>query len=471
MKQRAATLSISGIALACAIALSLAILPGVANAADSAFTRGYGDKPITKYSTCEVSGPTSQHITLSGTKLTVTQKGKWSSKSVGLKVGTAIAPFTNGSATVTLDLSYLENVATPKESVSDSQFEMIRIAELSTLANGGFENSAVYGTWLRAIKLGGKVYIAPNASYLPGDGAVNGASRNKALVRLLNKKAKPSDYLDYTVNRASATMLASRMTAAQAAKVKKAAQNATAGCTSQSQKAAALLYEWFPKHVKYNYRQTGNVADQQAWSTFKNGTGVCGGIVNLYVSMCRSIGIPALVVNGTASGGMHSWAAVYLEGSWRFVEPTAVVVSDGPSGKQNAQQLGVFCASPELFGMAHLAFGEAESAGEALKEILKTNSLSQPIKLTAKSKTLKAKAVAKKSRTFKLIKATGAKGKLTYMKYRGSKQISINKKTGKVTVKKGTEKGTYAIGVRVKAAKKGAYKATTVTKLFQIKVV
>jgi hypothetical protein len=57
------------------------------------------------------------------------------------------------------------------------------------------------------------------------------------------------------------------------------------------------------------------------------------------------------------------------------------------------------------------------------------------------------------------------------MKYRGSKQISINKKTGKVTVKKGTEKGTYAIGVRVKAAKKGAYKATTVTKLFQIKVV
>ena len=52
-----------------------------------------------------------------------------------------------------------------------------------------------------------------------------------------------------------------------------------------------------------------------------------------------------------------------------------------------------------------------------------------------------------------------AKGTVTYAKASGDKKISINKKTGKVTIKKGLKKGTYKVGVTVKAAGTSKYEA------------
>lgn len=88
------------------------------------------------------------------------------------------------------------------------------------------------------------------------------------------------------------------------------------------------------------------------------------------------------------------------------------------------------------------------------------------VKKTIK-KTVKVKKLKKKKVTFK-IKAS-AQGKLTYTKISGKKALKISK-TGKVTVKKGTKKGTYKMKVRVSAAATASYQAAEKTITVKVKV-
>lgn len=91
------------------------------------------------------------------------------------------------------------------------------------------------------------------------------------------------------------------------------------------------------------------------------------------------------------------------------------------------------------------------------------------IKAATTSKTIKYTALKKKAQTFGIGASTNSKGALTYKKTSGSAKLTINKSTGKVTVKKGTKKGTYKATIQVKAAAKGSYKAGS--KSITIKVV
>ena len=100
----------------------------------------------------------------------------------------------------------------------------------------------------------------------------------------------------------------------------------------------------------------------------------------------------------------------------------------------------------------------------------------QPLKAKGKAVTLKASALKKKAGTIsaaKAVKVTGAKTAVTYKKVKADKRNASFKvaKTGKVTVKKGTPKGTYKLKVSVTAAaKKGCYKSATATFTVTIKV-
>ena len=96
-------------------------------------------------------------------------------------------------------------------------------------------------------------------------------------------------------------------------------------------------------------------------------------------------------------------------------------------------------------------------------------------KLTAKgkTKTLKYKSLKKKNLTVKRADAItlGKKnGTVTYTKASGNKKITVNKKTGNITVKKGLKKGTYKVKVKVRAAGTQKIKAKTVTVTVTIKV-
>ncbi len=83
-------------------------------------------------------------------------------------------------------------------------------------------------------------------------------------------------------------------------------------------------------------------------------------------------------------------------------------------------------------------------------------------KLKKKNQVLKASKVI---RTLK----KGA-GTVSYTRASGNKKIVINKKTGKVTVKKGLKKATYKVRVKVRAAGNSRYKAAEKSVTFRIKV-
>lgn len=88
----------------------------------------------------------------------------------------------------------------------------------------------------------------------------------------------------------------------------------------------------------------------------------------------------------------------------------------------------------------------------------------QPMKVKAAAKTVKASAVKKAKKVVaRPLTVTGAKGTLSYKKAGGSAQLSVNVKTGKVTVKKGTPKGTYEVKIKVAAAGTDIYKAGSKT--------
>ncbi len=59
---------------------------------------------------------------------------------------------------------------------------------------------------------------------------------------------------------------------------------------------------------------------------------------------------------------------------------------------------------------------------------------------------------------------------MTYAKAGGDKKLTINKKTGNITVKKGTKKGVHKIRVRVTAAGDGDHNPLAMTVTVKIRV-
>ncbi|MBR3328214.1 MAG: BspA family leucine-rich repeat surface protein [Atopobiaceae bacterium] len=89
----------------------------------------------------------------------------------------------------------------------------------------------------------------------------------------------------------------------------------------------------------------------------------------------------------------------------------------------------------------------------------------------AKKKSVKLAAVKKKAQKVAPITVAAATGAVSYAKVAkgSSAQLSVAKKTGKVTVKKGTKKGTYTIKIKVTAA--GDANHLSASKVVKAKVV
>lgn len=99
------------------------------------------------------------------------------------------------------------------------------------------------------------------------------------------------------------------------------------------------------------------------------------------------------------------------------------------------------------------------------------------LKVTAKTKAVKAKTLKSKKQTVKSITVKNAQGNVTFAKVKKGtaskiyKKVSVNKKTGKITLKKGKyKKKTYTVAVKVSAAGNSEYKSGTKTVKVKIKV-
>ncbi len=91
------------------------------------------------------------------------------------------------------------------------------------------------------------------------------------------------------------------------------------------------------------------------------------------------------------------------------------------------------------------------------------------IKVKKSSAAYTAAKVKVRSQSFSLGASVNSKGRLAFAKRSGSAKVTIDKK-GKVTVKKGTAKGTYKVRVDIKAAAKGSYNAGKKTVTITVKV-
>ena len=100
----------------------------------------------------------------------------------------------------------------------------------------------------------------------------------------------------------------------------------------------------------------------------------------------------------------------------------------------------------------------------------KINKAAQKMTATAKAKTVKASKVKKAKQTVAPITVKNAQGTVTYKKAGGSAKLTVNAKTGKVTVKKGTKKGTYKCKVKVTAKGNTNYNALSKTVTVTVKV-
>ncbi len=106
------------------------------------------------------------------------------------------------------------------------------------------------------------------------------------------------------------------------------------------------------------------------------------------------------------------------------------------------------------------ASNTSSSKNSSSKSSGATSSATKKVKFKNISKTIKYSKLKKKAVSYSIIKKSGG-GKVTYKVTKGKKKYIKVSKKGKVTLKKGTKKGTYKIKITV--AKKGKYKKTTKT--------
>lgn len=93
--------------------------------------------------------------------------------------------------------------------------------------------------------------------------------------------------------------------------------------------AVFKLASWVNENINYSADSMTSEAIQKSSWVMENKYGVCDELTDLFISMCRSVGIPARFASGVAFSnrnngfGNHGWAEVYFPGhGWIPFDPT-----------------------------------------------------------------------------------------------------------------------------------------------------
>ncbi|MBQ3369441.1 MAG: hypothetical protein IJG48_00325 [Mogibacterium sp.] len=131
-----------------------------------------------------------------------------------------------------------------------------------------------------------------------------------------------------------------------------------------------------------------------------------------------------------------------------------------------------FTAAQAVMSDPNATKAEIDAAKKALDEAKAAlvEKKANPMQVTVKTKTVRASALRKAKRVVAPVTVKNAVGKKTFKRISGSKRLILNTKTGKITVKKGTKKGTYKLRVKVTAAGGDNYKSLSRTVTVRIRV-
>ncbi|WP_406533692.1 hypothetical protein [Methanobrevibacter sp.] len=147
------------------------------------------------------------------------------------------------------------------------------------------------------------------------------------------------------------------------------------------------------------------------------------------------------------------------------VQKPTVTLTNGAVLKEGVDYTLKWSASPKNVGTYTVIVTGIGAYKGTTKATFKINKAANPLKVKAKTAKVKLSKLEKKAQKLKVTKVVKftkkGQGTLTYKKVKGNKKITINKKTGKVTVAKGLKKGTYKVKVKIKAKGNANYKAST----------
>ncbi len=142
----------------------------------------------------------------------------------------------------------------------------------------------------------------------------------------------------------------------------------------------------------------------------------------------------------------------------------------------SAVNAGTYTAVASLINKTNMTWDDGTTEDKEIKYTIKK----APNTLNASGKTVNAKfrKLKKKAVTIKraaAIKYSGNIGKVTYKKVsvnkkKFAKKFLVNKKTGKITIKKGVKKGLYKFKIKVTAAGNANYQSKSKTVTVKIKV-
>lgn len=223
------------------------------------------------------------------------------------------------------------------------------------------------------------------------------------------------------------------------------------------------LNSYTPKTVIGYEEDDGDPIYSEGWPDFKDTTG------DITVDYDSKDGTAPIKVT------VNNKAITHLALTYTIGHGTITVVYDlaqmEAAGKVTAQIKAMSASNAKQVAAARKAYNALSTDVRGfvtnIDKLLKAEAgKTQSIKVTPSSKTVKASALKKSAKSFS-IKVTGAKGKLSYSVASSSKKALSVSKTGKVTVKKGTKKGSYS--VTVKAASTSKYAAATKTVTVKVK--
>ena len=197
------------------------------------------------------------------------------------------------------------------------------------------------------------------------------------------------------------------------------------------------------------------------------GKGIYGGMAKAAITIAPA-SIAGADIVGTSSVNYYTGKAI---------TPKMAVTMGGKALKNGTDYVASYKNNVNVGKATVTITGKGNYTGTrtATFDIIKTDN---PMKVSAKTVSLKKSKLKKKTQKISRAKAiviTGAQGKVTYKllsvkKKSYKKYFSVNKKSGKITVKKGLKKGTYKLKIKVTAAGTNNYNRAEKSVTVKVKV-
>lgn len=249
------------------------------------------------------------------------------------------------------------------------------------------------------------------------------------------------------------------------AKAKVSGVNASYGYTGKAIKPAATVkYGSTKLKSGTDYKVSYSANTKVGTATIKiTGLGKYGGTLKKTFKIVT----PKSIAKATISGLKSSYVYTGKE-----LTP-AVTVKLGSKTLKAGVDYKVTYSKNKNVGTATVKVTGIDNYKSSVSKTFKITKHANTLKVVAKTAELKYSALKSKKQVLEIAdvaKITKAKGTVSYEKVSGSSKITVDEKTGAVTVKKGTKKGTYEVKLKVSAKGNSNYKSGSKTVTFKIVV-